>query len=114
MPWTPLCLDTELSEKTAKSYPLEGLSYFIIKSEGQVYAYLNSCPHRKIELEWQENSFFDDSKDYLQCATHGALFLPHNGYCITGPCFQKTLTSIETKLIDGRIHINLTNILKTY
>ena len=107
MPWQPLCLVGELEEKSAKSYQFDDISYFVIKNEGQIYAYLNACPHRKIELEWQENDFFDSSKDYLQCATHGALFLPHNGYCITGPCIQKSLTSIELKLIDDRIHINI-------
>ncbi len=107
MPWQSLCLVGELEEKSAKSYQFDDISYFVIKNEGQIYAYLNACPHRKIELEWQENDFFDSSKDYLQCATHGALFLPHNGYCITGPCIQKSLTSIELKLIDDRIHINI-------
>lgn len=107
MHWTPLCLNSELPEKTAKTYPFNDQSYFIIKFEGQVYAYLNACPHRKIELEWQENAFFDSSKDYLQCATHGALFLPQSGYCITGPCIQKSLTSVAIKVINQRIHIKI-------
>ena len=105
MPSTTLCLVSELPEKTAKSYKFDDLSCFIIKYEGQVYAYLNACPHRNIELEWQDNDFFDHNKDYLQCATHGALFLPHNGYCITGPCSQASLTPLTILIIDDRIHI---------
>ena len=107
MTWTPLCLVSDLAEKSAKSYEFNNTSYFIIKNEGEVHAYLNACPHRNIPLEWQENDFFDQSKDYLQCATHGALFLPHNGYCITGPCIQKSLSAIAVQIIDERIHIKI-------
>ena len=107
MSWIPLCLVTELPERTAKSFELEGTSYFVIKFEEQIYAYLKACPHKKIALEWQENDFFDLNKDYLQCATHGALFLPHNGYCITGPCSQQSLTKIEVDIIDQQIHIKI-------
>jgi phosphoglycolate phosphatase len=49
---------------------------FAVRFRGRVAAYLNRCGHVPVELDWQPNEFFDDSKLYLICATHGALVFP--------------------------------------
>ena len=59
---------------------------FDIRFEGVVYAYLNQCAHVPMEMDYQPNRFFDNSGQYLMCATHGALYRPETGECRGGPC----------------------------
>jgi nitrite reductase/ring-hydroxylating ferredoxin subunit len=59
---------------------------FAIRYEGQVHAYLNRCSHVAMEMDYQEGRFFDQSKKWLICATHGALYEPQSGKCTGGPC----------------------------
>lgn len=62
------------------------LAAFAIAFGGNVYAYVNVCPHRGTSLDWQPGEVFDESGLYLICATHGALFEPESGHCVDGPC----------------------------
>lgn len=62
------------------------LAAFAIAHAGTVHAYVNICPHRGTPLDWQPGEVFDESRLYLICATHGALFEPQSGQCIAGPC----------------------------
>lgn len=59
---------------------------FAIRFEGRVYGYLNRCMHVAMEMDWQPNRFFDDSGQWLLCATHGAMYDPASGKCRGGPC----------------------------
>ena len=58
---------------------------FAIRFEGQVHAYLNRCSHVAMELDWQPDRFFDDSGQWLLCASHGAAYRPDTGQCAGGP-----------------------------
>ena len=59
---------------------------FAVRFQGQVHAYLNRCTHVPMELDWQPNQIFDDSGQWLLCATHGAAYAPDTGACVGGPC----------------------------
>lgn len=63
-----------------------------------VYAYLNSCPHTGVRLDWRPGDFLDISARYLQCATHAALFEPETGRCIAGPCVGSHLIPVESRV----------------
>jgi hypothetical protein len=39
-----------------------------------------------MELDWQAGEFFDFDREFLICATHGALYEPSSGACAGGPC----------------------------
>jgi len=67
---------------------------FAIRYDGRPYAYLNSCAHVQVELDWLEGEFFDHSKLYLICATHGATYEPDSGYCVLGPCRGQSLVAL--------------------
>lgn len=62
------------------------LAAFVVRHDGRVYAYVNRCAHRGVELDWEPGQFFDRAGRYLICATHGALYEPKNGGCVGGPC----------------------------
>jgi nitrite reductase/ring-hydroxylating ferredoxin subunit len=59
---------------------------FAVRYRGVVHAYLNRCTHVAMELDYQPNRIFDDSGDWLLCATHGAAYRPDTGACGGGPC----------------------------
>ncbi|MBC7444389.1 MAG: Rieske 2Fe-2S domain-containing protein [Polaromonas sp.] len=59
---------------------------FAIRFSGQPQAYLNRCTHVAMELDWQPNRIFDDSGQWLLCASHGAAYRPDTGQCVSGPC----------------------------
>jgi nitrite reductase/ring-hydroxylating ferredoxin subunit len=76
---------------------------FAIRHQGHVRAYLNRCSHVAMELDFQPNRFFDDSKTHLICATHGALFDPGTGRCMGGPG-RGGLIPIALSERDGVVH----------
>jgi nitrite reductase/ring-hydroxylating ferredoxin subunit len=76
---------------------------FAVRYDGTVYAYINRCAHVPVELDWMNGDFFDYSKLYLICATHGAMYLPDSGLCIQGPCPGKRLTTVAVEERDGQI-----------
>jgi nitrite reductase/ring-hydroxylating ferredoxin subunit len=59
---------------------------FAIRFNGLPHAYLNRCTHVAMELDWQPNRIFDDSGQWLLCASHGAAYQPDTGQCAGGPC----------------------------
>ena len=81
---------------------------FAIRFRGRVHAYFNRCGHVPVELDWQHGEFFDSSKLYLICATHGALYAPENGRCLGGRCNGKGLAAIPVEERDGNIYLTPT------
>ena len=80
-------------------------SGFAVRYHGKVYAYLNSCAHIPVELDWLEGEFFDRSGLYLICATHGATFEPDSGRCIMGPCKGQSLVALLVEERDGKVYL---------
>ncbi len=77
---------------------------FLIRVGQQVYGYVNSCPHTRVALNWQAEMFLNLERDYLQCATHGALFRIEDGYCVRGPCSGESLRPVRLAITgDGQI-----------
>ena len=62
------------------------LAGFAIRYDGRVHAYANACAHRAVELDWLPGAFFDAEGTHLVCSMHGALYEPHSGRCVAGPC----------------------------
>ncbi|MBU1365113.1 MAG: Rieske 2Fe-2S domain-containing protein [Gammaproteobacteria bacterium] len=82
---------------------------FVIRFHGKAYAYLNECGHVPAELDWLPGEFFDDSKLYLICSIHGALYAPESGRCLGGRCQGKGLKSLKVIEINGQIFIEQEN-----
>jgi nitrite reductase/ring-hydroxylating ferredoxin subunit len=85
--------------------PLTGFLFL----DGQtIRAYINQCPHMGIELNWMPGRFMDINKLFIQCSTHGALFKPGSGECISGPCQGDALTALDVRINNGAVQIRLT------
>ena len=82
---------------------------FVVRKAGVVYAYLNECGHVPARLDWLPGEFFDDSKLYLICSIHGALYSPSSGHCLSGRCQGKGLKSLTVCEIEGQIFLQQEN-----
>ena len=98
----------DITEGTAKEITLPHcdlpLEMFVVRKNDRFYAYLNRCPHTGVSLNWQPDQFFDIEHEYIQCATHGALFTVETGYCVRGPCAGAYLQAITLIVKDGRLY----------
>tara|TARA_B110000503_G_C7016878_1_gene358101 strand:+ start:107 stop:490 length:384 start_codon:yes stop_codon:yes gene_type:complete len=94
----------EIEEGQSRGFVIDGTNLFIVRHQGKVVAYRNSCPHLKVPLEWLPNQFLDYDKQFIHCATHGALFTIDHGLCISGPCHRKSLTSLSVEERDDKIY----------
>ncbi|MGE4242799.1 Rieske (2Fe-2S) protein [Ramlibacter sp.] len=59
---------------------------FAVRWRGAPHAYLNRCAHVAMQMDYEPNRFFDDSGEWLLCASHGAVYRPDTGECGGGPC----------------------------
>lgn len=103
-----LCASCELVE-SAQAVPFD-VKYsgqvcrgFAVRFHGHVYAYLNRCTHVPIELDYQPNRVFDDTGQWLMCATHGATYWPKTGDCVGGPC-RGGLVKIDLSESEDEVH----------
>ena len=87
----------------ALAEPGRSLPCFAIAYGSAVHAYVNSCPHRGTELDWQPGEVFEETGLYLMCATHGALFEPDSGLCVGGPCHGARLQTLPVKVVGNDV-----------
>jgi len=76
---------------------------FVVRQGEQVFGYLNSCPHTGGPLDWLPDQFLNLDKDYIQCATHDALFKLHDGECVAGPCKGDSLAAVPVIIEAGDV-----------
>lgn len=108
----PVCALDDLKEKDARGYSVissrgKVISLIVVRRGKDVRVYLNHCPHTGVSLEWQPNRFFDMENTFLQCATHGALFRPEDGYCVRGPCAGDSLQAVSARVSDGWVAVEI-------
>ncbi len=102
-----LCAIDDIEENHCKGFLLGDTNLFVVKKMQKVFVYRNHCPHLGLPLEWMPDQFLDNDKQYIQCATHGALFKINNGECISGPCLGQQLEAINFSLEDEQIVVDI-------
>jgi nitrite reductase/ring-hydroxylating ferredoxin subunit len=87
---------------------LDGVSRdaFAVRWRGRVYAYVNSCRHQSLPLDFGDAHFFDESADALVCCHHGARYRPDTGECFEGPCEGARLTALRVVEDDGALWLS--------
>jgi len=106
-----LCQATEIDDPGSRAFELnyrgEPLDIFVVHSNAGFYAYVNSCPHTGVNLEWQEDRFLDHDKAFIHCSTHDALFRIDTGLCVAGPCVNQSLQSLGLSFDDAMLVLDL-------
>lgn len=107
----PLCPTDAISDPGSKAFEVKhgrkSVQLFVVHKDGAFSAYINSCPHTGINLEWQQDQFLDMDNMFIQCSTHDALFEIDSGLCIAGPCVGDTLQTVELIIEDGQLAVQL-------
>jgi len=106
-----LCGSEELLDPGARAFDViwqgETVEMFVVRKHGQVFGYLNQCPHTGGPLDWTPNEFLDQSECYIQCANHDALFAIKDGRCMAGPCAGDSLTPLPVYERDGLVILDV-------
>ena len=85
---------------TADEQPLELMA---IRRGGDVFVYVNSCPHWGSPLDLCPGRFLNRQRTLIQCSTHGAQFRIEDGFCIRGPCLGASLEPVHCAVVDGEV-----------
>ena len=83
----------------------EQVEGFVVRSDGQCFAYRNSCPHTGAPLDWVEHQFLEVEGALIQCAVHDARFLIETGQCVFGPCPGASLEALPIRVQDDNIYL---------
>jgi nitrite reductase/ring-hydroxylating ferredoxin subunit len=102
-----LCRFDELEDPGSKAFCLnargETTEILVVRHNYRVYAYRNSCPHTGATLDWVPGEFLDRQREFIQCATHGALFRLVDGLCVYGPCAGDYLAPVPVTVTNGDV-----------
>ena len=105
-PMRALCRVDEIAEGGSRGFgPAPGgfTGLFAVRRGGQVYVYVNSCPHIGTPLDWTPDRFLTADGQRIVCATHGAEFGIEDGACLRGPCLGGRLETVMIQIKDGTI-----------
>ena len=106
-PMTPIARTDELHPGQTRKFVLacdgREVEGFVLNVGGAFHAYVNRCRHVPMGLDWVENQFFTEDGQFIQCATHGAYYLPDTGECIAGPPCGKSLVRVPLEIKGGTI-----------
>jgi len=75
----------------------DGFEVILVKLDGVVHAYRNSCPHIGIGLDYGDGHCKHGDQQLI-CNMHGALFDADTGYCTDGPCSGDSLTRVAVQI----------------
>lgn len=78
---------------------------FVVNHDGEHYAYVNRCCHVPMTMDWVDNQFMTEDKQFIQCATHGACYQPDTGECVSGPPYGEFLTRVPIKVVEEEIRV---------
>ncbi len=81
-----------------------GRDAFAVRWRGRIHAWLNTCRHQSLHLDFGDAHFFDDEYDALVCCHHGARYRPDTGECFDGPCVGARLTPVGVEERDGGLY----------
>ncbi len=106
---TLICAVDRLSDPGSFGFSLElvgkRMEGFVVRRDGEFFAYRNSCPHTGAPLDWVDHQFLDIEGALIQCAVHDARFLIDTGECIFGPCPGQSLESLPIRVQDENIYL---------
>ena len=81
----------------------------VVRRDGQLYVYINFCPHQGKSLDWNPGEFLNYDKTKIICEAHGAVFNIEDGICIGGPCHGEGLMPVAVEIRDGAVYAATTS-----
>ena len=102
-----ICAFADLADPGSRAFslgdgdwPLRG---FVVRRGGQVFGYVNHCPHAGHPLNWRPDQFLSPDRTVIMCSSHGALYDIASGACIAGPCDGRGLRPLPLRIAAGLV-----------
>lgn len=80
----------EIADPGARNFVLqmgsERFVGFAVRKDGQVYGYVDRCPHAGNPLAMELDRYLTPDAGLIKCDWHGAGFRIEDGVCVAGPC----------------------------
>ncbi|HMN79471.1 MAG TPA: Rieske 2Fe-2S domain-containing protein [Burkholderiaceae bacterium] len=96
---TRLCAWADLPDNSGREVVFgegrEALRILLLRQGERHWAYLNSCPHFSLPLNFHPQTFLTMDA-MVVCAHHTAFFNFDDGACVDGPCAGAGLTPVPT------------------
>lgn len=106
-PGAYLCDVDDIPEPGAKGFRFEKGEArwlgFVVRAEGRVVGYENSCAHVGWPLSAMDDRFLTRDGRHIICNIHGALFQIENGLCVAGPCHGLSLDPWPIEVREGKV-----------
>lgn len=104
---TRLCALVELRDPGARGFMFRAgdalFLGFVTRSGDAVTGWVDRCPHAGMPLAIIQDRYLTREGDLILCASHGALFRPHDGACIGGPCAGQALTPWPVRTVGDQV-----------
>ena len=76
---------------------------FVVRLGHSAVGYIDRCPHAGMPLAMMPDRFLTREGDLILCSSHGALFRPGDGLCVSGPCVGRGLWPWRVIVTDGAV-----------
>jgi len=96
----------QFDDNATSSLSADFRQLLLVKRNGELFIYENSCPHTRESLDPMGGSIADDAALLITCQRHAAEFLSHTGECVAGPCQGDALTPVPFTLSNGDIYLD--------
>ncbi|MBI4725166.1 MAG: Rieske 2Fe-2S domain-containing protein [Rhodomicrobium sp.] len=106
-----ICGENEIPNRRAKAFNLARVDedgktsrpwyIFVVNWDKQFFAYVNRCPHERVNLDWERNQFLEQGSKRIMCGKHGSLFDLTTGKCVEGRCVGESLEPVSICIVDG-------------
>ena len=80
---------------------------FAVRHGDTVHAYLNTCPHNWVGLDWMKDKFLASRGGDIVCFAHGAHFRVEDGLCTAGVCEGQSLIRAPVRVVAGEVRLAL-------
>lgn len=103
-----LCAIDDLPDPGARGFRFEPedarvFRGLVVRRGAEVTGFVDSCPHVGAPLSDDPDRYLTGRGDFLVCFNHGALFRPHDGVCVAGPCVGRALRPWPVAVEDGAV-----------
>lgn len=96
----------DLEDNASASITADCGELLLVKRNGELFLYQNSCPHTRETLDPLGGSVAGAGALLITCQRHAAEFLSDTGECVAGPCQGEFLTAVPFTLSNGDIYLD--------
>lgn len=100
----------EIADGDAKEYVFgkgkAAFSMFVVRKGGEIFGYLNICPHYSSPLNYRAGQFLSEDRSRIRCTMHFAEFRIEDGYGVSGAAEKCWLDAVPVEVMpDGMMRI---------